>query len=126
MYSCQQKQCNGLLNIIKPHSVVSWIRKNLWFNELANSLRNYENNGFFNKFDSTDVHPTWKCNNHSNEYVKNKIFPNGKGVKQGCPLAHCLYLLVANVWSVMFVDLTYPIHGLTLPNGYILQDLFFC
>jgi len=25
----------------------------------------------------------------------------------------------------MFVDLTYQVHGLTLPNGYILQDLFF-
>jgi hypothetical protein len=48
-----------------------------------------------------------------------------RGVKQGCPFGHYLYLFVANVWSVMFVDLTYQVHGLTLPNGYILQDLFF-
>lgn len=57
---------------------------------------------------------------------KIKDFQMERGVKQGYPLVHYLYLLVANVQSVMFVDLTYPIHGLTLPNGYILQDLFFC
>ncbi len=49
-----------------------------------------------------------------------------RGVKQGYPLAPYLYLLVANVRSVMFMDLTYLVHGLTLPNGYILQDFFFC
>lgn len=56
--------------------------------------------------------------------LKIKDFQMERGVKQGYPLVHYLYLLVANVQSVMFVDLTYLVHGLTLPNGYILQDLF--
>jgi hypothetical protein len=57
--------------------------------------------------------------------LKTKDFQMERGVKQGCPLAHYLYLLVANVQSVMFVDLTYLVHGLILPNGYILWGLFF-
>ncbi len=56
---------------------------------------------------------------------KTKDFQMERGLKQGCPLAHYLYILLANVWSVMFVDLTYLVHGLILPNGYILQNLFF-
>jgi len=99
----------------------------LWYSELEISQKNYENNGVFNILDLMDIHLIWECNNmHSNKWVKNKGVPNGKGVRQGCPLAPCFYLLVANVLSVMLMDSTYQVQGVILLDGSIFVKPFLC
>jgi hypothetical protein len=43
-----------------------------------------------------------------------------KGIRQGCPLASHLYLLVVNVLNVMLVDPIHQVEGLTLFDELIL------
>jgi hypothetical protein len=54
-----------------------------------------------------------------------KKFSMERGIKQGCPLAPHLYLLVVNVLNVMLVDPIHQVEGLTLFDGLIIWDLLF-
>jgi hypothetical protein len=49
-----------------------------------------------------------------------KKFSMEKGIRQGCPLAPHLYLLVVNVLNAMLVDPIHQVEGLTLFDGLIL------
>jgi len=44
-------------------------------------------------------------------------FTLGRAIRQGCPLAPYLYLMVADVLGYMMDDSQYGVEGLTLPNG---------
>ena len=57
--------------------------------------------------------------------IKGKSFNLQRCVRQGCPLAPYLILLVANVIAHMLLDPKYGIQGLRMPNGStILSQLF--
>lgn len=48
-----------------------------------------------------------------------------RAVRQGCPLAPYLYLLVANVFGYMMQVTKYEIQGLRLPNGKVSIKMLF-
>ncbi len=48
-----------------------------------------------------------------------------RSVRQGCPLAPCLFMLVTNVLGQMPDDMKYKVEGLTLPKGGCVQDQTF-
>ena len=48
-----------------------------------------------------------------------------RAVRQGCPLAPYLYLLVADVLGYMLQDLEYGIQGLKLRNGEVCTEMLF-
>jgi len=52
-------------------------------------------------------------------------FTLGRAVRQGCPLAPYLYLMVADVLGHMLQDPEYEVQGLRLPNGQYIWEMLF-
>lgn len=52
-------------------------------------------------------------------------FSLGRAVRQGCPLAPYLYIIVADVLGYMLQDQQYGVQGLKLPNGAINLEMLF-
>jgi hypothetical protein len=60
-----------------------------------------------------------------NGAIRTKEFYMERIVRQGCPLAPYLYLLVANVLNVILINPIHQVKGLTLCDGSILRVLLF-